>query len=293
MLQASQGTDDSGRASNSAAPLVSVIVPSRNSEATIAECLKSITSQTYKPIEIVVVDSFSTDSTREIAQRNGAFVISYDGERSGAKNLGAAAAKGKYLYFVDADHKLGPEVVATCVKSIDTVDGVLIRDQDVATSSKVSRLIASRRRILSHDPLNVAPRFVRKDAFERLSGFDMDLYAGEDLDFHRRFLQHGFRMAYPRVTEWHLGSPVDLHGLLSRSMYYSSNYLRYASKNPLISLKRLNPLRTVSAWKKSEVRGSDLLPVVFLGFLSTSFLVIGVLLNRKVRGISQKAVRDS
>ena len=288
-----QGPDDDTRASDSKTPLVSVIIPARNSECTIAECLRSIRAQSYKPIEILVVDSFSTDSTRDIAQYNGAFVLSYDGERSGAKNLGATVAKGKYLYFVDADHKLGPEAIMTCVESIDMVDGVLIRDQDLSTGSKVSRLIASRRNILSHDPLNVALRFVRKDAFESLSGFDLDLYVGEDLDFHKRFLQRGFRMAYSRVTEWHLGSPVDLHGLLGRSLYYSSNYLRYASKNPMISYKRLNPLRTVSAWKKSEVRGADLLPVVFLGFLSTAFLVIAVLLNRKGRGISQKAARGS
>jgi len=249
MLRENHGADGSARDNEFRSsdfddpPLVSVIIPSRNSERTISECLRSIISQSYRPIEIIVVDCFSTDSTKAIAKSMGAFVISHGGERSMAKNLGANLAKGKYLYFVDADHKLGPDVIAACVKMIDRVDAVLINDQDIASNSTTSRLVASRRRILSYDPLNVALRFVRKDAFDHLGGFDSDLYAGEDLDLHRRFLLNNFKMAYSGATEWHLGSPVDVKGLLNRSMHYSTNYMKYASKNPFISLKRMNPLR--------------------------------------------------
>jgi glycosyltransferase involved in cell wall biosynthesis len=260
-------------------PLVSVVVPSRNSERTIAECLTSIKSQSHKPIEIIVVDSLSTDSTKETAQRMGALVVSYDGERSVAKNLGAKIATGKYLFFVDADHRLGPNVIESCVKAIDGVDGVLIKDQDISKGTKVSRLIASRRKILSHDSLNVAIRFVRREAFDRVGGFDPVLYAGEDLDFHRRFLQRGFKMVDSGATEWHLGSPVNWKELLNRSLYYSSNNVTYASKNPLIALGRINPLRVVVAWKSSNVPASDLLPVVALGLLSNTFLMVGVFLN--------------
>jgi GT2 family glycosyltransferase len=236
-----------------------------------------------------MVDCISTDSTREIAQRTGALVISNDGERSVAKNLGAKFANGKYLFFVDADHKLGPDVIATCVKTMDGVDGVLINDQDISKDSKLSRLVASRREILSHDPLNVAIRFMRRDVFDSVGGFDPDLYAGEDLDFHKRFLKLGYRMGYARATYWHLGSPANLKGLLNRSLYYSSNNLRYASKNPLIALKRLNPLRAVAAWRKSDAPASDLFPVVLLGFLSNAFLFIGVLLNlSRRRGFETK-----
>jgi glycosyltransferase involved in cell wall biosynthesis len=235
------------------------------------------------PIEIIVVDCLSTDLTREIAQKMGASVISHYGERSVAKNVGAKVANGKYLFFVDADHKLNPDVIETCVKTINGVDGVLITDQDISKDSRVSRLVASRRKILSHDPLNVAIRFVRRDVFSSIGGFDPDLYADEDLQFHSRFLRLGFKMAYSRATEWHLESPVNLKGLLNRSLYYSSNHLTYASKNPLIAFRRINPLRVVRAWKRSEAPRSDLLPVVVLGFLQNVFLIIGVLLNLSAR----------
>src|SRR6266566_516070 len=218
-------------------PAVSVIIPSRNSERTITDCLSSIISQSYEPIEIIVVDCLSTDLTREIAQRMGALVISSRGERSVAKNLGAEFAHGKYL---------------------------------------------------SSDPLNVAVRFLRREVFDSVGGFDPDLYADEDLDFHRRFLKLGFKMAYSRATEWHMGSPFNLKGLLNRSLYYSSNHVTYASRNPLIAFSRISPLRVVAAWKKSNAPASDLLPVVLLGFLSNAFLMIGFLLNLNRRQGTQK-----
>ena len=294
MLQDNQGASSSGRDRECHAsdfdkpPLVSVIIPTRNSGRTIAECLRSIISQSYRPVEIIVVDGFSTDSTKAIAKSMGALVISRDGERSLAKNFGAKFAKGRYLYFVDADQKLCPDVIEACVKMSGKVDAVLINDQDLASDSTMSRLVASRRRILSYDPLNVAPRFVRKAAFERLGGFDSDLYAGEDLDLHRRFLLNNFKVTYSHATVWHLGSPADSKELVNRSMYYSSNYLRYVSKNPLVSVKRMNPLRVVTAWRRSGVRGTDLLPVVLLGFLSNALLMIGVLLNLNTHEVLRK-----
>ncbi len=265
------------------APLVSVVIPSRNSESTIAGCLKSVISQLHRPFEIIVVDSFSTDSTAEIARAMGAIVMIHDDGRSAQKNWGARFANGEYLYFVDADFKLEPNVIATCLEAIEGADGVLIRNLDITKGSRTSRLIASRRRILSYDPLNVAIRFVRKEVFDRLGGFDSDIYLGQDTDFHRRFLRLGFKMQYSQAREWHLGSPINLKDFLNGNLYYSPNLLKSTSKNPLFSLKRINPLRTISAWKRSDARSSDLLPVVLLGFLSITTLVLGALLNLRAR----------
>lgn len=260
-------------------PLVSVIIPSKNSANTIARCIESVLGQSYRRIEVIVVDGFSTDSTRDVAASFGVIVVTAVGERSSAKNVGAKFAKGTYLYFLDADQQLGPRVIEACVNSVQEADGVLIRDQDRVSPSLVSRLIASRRRILSNDPLDVATRFIKRIVFDNLGGFDLDLYVGEDLDFHRRFLLGGFKIVYCEAAVWHLGSPANLKDLWNRSFYYSNNYLLYIERNPFISLKRLNPFREAQAWKKSNTRGPDLLPIVFLGLLSDFFLATGILLN--------------
>ena len=76
-------------------PLVSVVIPTYNSEKYIERCLRSIKNQTYKNIEIIIVDKFSTDKTVDIAERHGAKVIQDGGERARAKNIGLKNAKGE------------------------------------------------------------------------------------------------------------------------------------------------------------------------------------------------------
>ncbi|MFH8038724.1 MAG: glycosyltransferase family 2 protein [Candidatus Aenigmatarchaeota archaeon] len=93
-------------------PLVSIIIPVYNSEDFIKDALLSAINQTYKNIEIIVIDDGSTDSTSEIVQKiikdNPARKIIYyrnDKNRgvSYSRNLGIKISKGKYIAFLDGD----------------------------------------------------------------------------------------------------------------------------------------------------------------------------------------------
>src|SRR5687768_3411679 len=75
-------------------PLVSVVVPTRNSQRTIERCLRSIREQSYPAIELVVVDNFSTDDTFQISTELADLVISAGPERSAQRNLGIERASG-------------------------------------------------------------------------------------------------------------------------------------------------------------------------------------------------------
>ena len=70
-------------------PLVSVIIPTFNSEKNIKRCLQSIRTQEYRRVETIVVDSYSTDRTVEESRKLGAKVLLLKGERSEAKNYAA------------------------------------------------------------------------------------------------------------------------------------------------------------------------------------------------------------
>jgi glycosyltransferase involved in cell wall biosynthesis len=93
-----------------AEPLVSVIVPARNEEASLADCLQSLVSQTGVLLEIIVVDDHSTDRTREIASsfpgvkviEAGPLPAGWTGKNN-AVTAGAEAARGAWLLFTDAD----------------------------------------------------------------------------------------------------------------------------------------------------------------------------------------------
>lgn len=63
-------------------PLVSVVVPTRNSVRTLRACLESIARQTYPRVETLVVDRHSVDGTREMAESLGVKVLSAGPERS-------------------------------------------------------------------------------------------------------------------------------------------------------------------------------------------------------------------
>lgn len=88
---------------------VSIVVPSRNMEKFIGKCLESLVSQTMKDIEIICVDAFSTDKTREIiqdfAKKDSRICMLDDDARSSgyADNLGFDVAKGDYVAIVESD----------------------------------------------------------------------------------------------------------------------------------------------------------------------------------------------
>lgn len=100
-------------------PEVSVIVPARNEQDCLADCLHSLVEQQGPSYEIIVVDDHSSDNTRRIAQQFPVRVISADplpvgwSGKCNAVWTGAKAAKGKWLLFTDADTRHAPNSIAS------------------------------------------------------------------------------------------------------------------------------------------------------------------------------------
>lgn len=86
--------------------LVTCVVPVFNGERYLAEALDSVLSQTYQPVEIIVVDDGSTDGTAQVVAGYGERVRYYFQDNSGApaaRNRGIEAAQGEFVAFLDAD----------------------------------------------------------------------------------------------------------------------------------------------------------------------------------------------
>ncbi|MEM5564593.1 glycosyltransferase family 2 protein [Psychroserpens sp. AS72] len=93
-------------------PLVSVIIPSYNSKAYLKDAVASALNQSYKPIEVIVVDDGSTDDTRDLfpdfeAKGVSCFYIK-NGGASNARNFGLEKSSGDYIQFLDADDIIAP-----------------------------------------------------------------------------------------------------------------------------------------------------------------------------------------
>lgn len=98
--------------------IVSIILPTRNSEAFLETCLSSLLSQSYRNLEILMVDNASTDNTREIARKlagkDERFSLLEKNEDTGvshARNEGVRCSRGEYFTFVDADDYIGPTYI--------------------------------------------------------------------------------------------------------------------------------------------------------------------------------------
>ncbi len=113
-------------------PEVSVIVPARNEEDCLADCLRSLVGQVGPTYEVILVDDHSTDATRNLAESFPVRVISADplppgwSGKCNAAWTGAKAAKGNWLLFTDADTKHAPHSISTGLTEAAGFDASLL-----------------------------------------------------------------------------------------------------------------------------------------------------------------------
>ncbi len=100
---------------------ISIVIPAYNSGPHLSRCLTALLASTCKPLEIIVVDDGSKDGTRETAASFGARILS-TGRRRGpafARNLGAKAAGGDVLFFLDSDVCVRPDTLLKMSESFE------------------------------------------------------------------------------------------------------------------------------------------------------------------------------
>ena len=101
--------------------LISVIVPIYNTETYLGECISSVLNQTYRELEIILVDDGSTDRSGilcdEFGRKDERVIVVHqkNGGLSNARNTGISKAGGKYIYFLDSDDMLAEDVIEILV----------------------------------------------------------------------------------------------------------------------------------------------------------------------------------
>lgn len=247
-------------------PLVSVVVPTLNSEVTLERCLRSVKEQTYKSVEIIVVDNHSVDRTEEIACSFDVRFFTVGPERSSQMNLGAKVAKGKYLYIIGSDFILQPTVVEEAVNACEQsgFDMIAVHNTSDPTVSFWSKVRKLERDCYRDDTLNIAARFFRLSIFLRSGGLDENLIASEDYDLHNRLIASGYKCGRISAEEVHIGEPRTLSEVISKHIYYGKVVDRFIAKNPKIWPKQLSPFKVsyIRHWK-------DFLrhPILSIGFI--------------------------
>lgn len=197
--------------------LVTVIVPVYGTEEYLPVCIESIAGQTYKNLQIILVDDGSADRCGAICDRYGAVdgrievIHKPNGGVSSARNAGLDAARGKYIYFVDSDDIAGASLLEASVNRMESgnfdmccwgftkLDGGKERYFYPLAAGRSFRFCSDdeRLRFLCGVFLRgkirweAWSRVYRRDIIEKYDlRFSEDIRIGEDLDFTFRYLLH-------------------------------------------------------------------------------------------------------
>jgi len=226
-------------------PLVSIIIPTLNSERTLEKCLSSINSQSYKNIETIIVDGGSKDKTVEIAKKMGVNIYYKKGfSISASTNLGVKISKGKYVYRIDSDVILDSIIVEESVQKCEKegYDGVCIfwlPDDSISFWAKVRKI--EKESYIEHPDYvgaikynkNVlGARFLRKDVFLFVGGENEKVpIAGEDYEFYNRLAKTNFKFTRVNAREKHIGEPRSLKDIYKKTFRYGCTLNRFFEEN--------------------------------------------------------------
>lgn len=151
--------------------LVAVTIPTYNSERTIRKTLESVKAQTYKNIEIILIDSYSKDKTCEIAKKFGVKIYQYKGALLGARALGVKKCKGNFVLLLDSDQILEKTAIERGVKLLNKYDMLWLEEKTYNPKSILERLYDADRILVqkyAQDFINpiggvILPRFYKKE----------------------------------------------------------------------------------------------------------------------------------
>lgn len=218
------------------APLVSVLVHTRNSQKTIKKHLESIKNQTYKNIEIIMVDNNSNDNTVHLARKIINSIYRYGPERSAQRNFAAKKARGQYYFVPDSDMIIGKNVIKECIDLIKTNPGMkaVVIPEKSLYNGFWSKCKALERECYLGDETIEAARFFEKNAFWEMGGYDENLTGPEDWDLPQK-IRSKYEIGRVKSKILHDDSNLSLAALAQKKHYYGLKVALYIRKNPIQS----------------------------------------------------------
>jgi succinoglycan biosynthesis protein ExoA len=258
--------------------LTTIVIPARNEEQFIGECLESVLSQDEHRLEVIVVDGSSDDRTQEIvaryAQRDARVRLLHNDQASIPRslNLALAAARGQWFMRVDAHSTIASNYVRRARQHLQTSRwGGVGGRKDAVGSTLAGRAIAAAMasrfgvgnsiyhhgtsmRTVDHVPFGAYPTRVARE----LGGWDERVAANEDFEFDFRLRRSGRQLLFdPRlVIGWRCSQSIP-------DLWHQ--YRRYGKGKSTVAL--LHP---------GSMRPRHFLPPAFVGFWA-----VALMLNRR------------
>lgn len=277
------------------APLVTVLVPARNEEVHLGDCLDSILAQTYTNLDVVVVDGASTDETPAIVQdyaqrdRRVRLVSNPDAITPVSLNVGLREAKGEWLVRVDAHSTVPPNYVEIAVKHLqeDRWGGVGGRKDGVGITS-AGRAIAIAMaspfgvgnstyhhgtgvQTVDHIPFGAYP----VDLARAIGGWDETLKVNQDFEFDWRIRESGHELLFDPALRIDWLCRQSVPDLLKQYVRYGRGKAKVMAMHPKSIAVRHLVAPALVAWLTLALVTAPFRPR--LAALMTSPYVLGVI----------------
>ncbi|MEI6732035.1 MAG: glycosyltransferase family 2 protein [archaeon] len=210
---------------NSKNPLVTVIIPVYNEEEDIVECLESLRRQTYKKMEVIVIDDGSNDKTVEILGKYKEVKLLRQkhmgpGE---ARNLGARKAKGEIIILIDADMVLFPDYIRKIIvpviagKTLGSIESIQYNVHKTKMQACWGKVVRTTQ--LEGENSGTVRAIAKKD-FLNLGGFDRKYGYADDRTFH---LKYGINFLIVKDVKCYHKTPHDFKGVYKQSKWIGAS----------------------------------------------------------------------
>ena len=243
--------------------MLSIIIPTHNSELTIKQCIHSLITQSFprEKFEIIVVDDGSTDETTSLAKTAGAdnIINTKPCSLGKARNIGVENAKANLLGFIDSDCEAKDDWVKTIVKELEKLDAIGGSVQNGNPQSKVAwaeyfvefcafNEFRKRSSILTMPGCNIA---CLKESFSKAGGFS-EVPLSEDIMFSQSLRREGFEQIFvPEMQIRHL-CRTDPNKFLANHKLLGRFFVRNRKSN-------------ASEQSQLLIRNQIFIPIIFVG----------------------------
>jgi len=274
-------------------PLVSINIPTFNSEKTLGECLRSAKEQSYANVEILVIDSYSRDATLDIAREYEARTYSAP-SLSEARRLGVERSLGKYILFLDSDQVLSRDAIAKCVEKCETEgwDALTLFERSIIEKNTFTQRVIAYDKWLFHteqddDPLygSAIPRFFRSNVFLGIK-WPSRLGVQEHNLIYYEIARTGAKVAFVDAFLYH-HEPYSLAQFARKFYRYGFHYVSALRQNGRFVLLHSMPRRTYLS-KRALSRPSLFMGLMLLYYVKALATFIGA-----VAGLSMQTRRHT
>jgi len=260
--------------------LISVVIPTLNSQKYLEQCLFSIRNQAVTEVETIVVDGFSKDGTWDIVQSFDSILVKRRCNVSEARNVGLELAQGDFILFLDSDQVLSRGVLSECIQLCreGKVDSVILPEESIGDSFW-ARCIVFENQVKIIVSGKELPRFFRTSAVRSVGGYDAGLIFGEDLDLMIRLERAGFKVGRVRGRVYHF-EPSSFSRIVMKYFTYGKNLrvlLDKYSRGEVFSEYSLIFSRPVIFWRKVISDPIHGFGAVFLRFIRGFCILVGLL----------------